>query len=275
MNPEISVTEALLKGKRTVHYPAIAILLLLAILSIILSFQKSIPILIPIVCILLAFILPFLYWLVMITKWRLWAFESVRDVHELKRRAISEGLIGEDGSIYEKLEFRSKDEKEKWSDILEKFKNKDIFIDDFSIANETVIYFSKTQIYFYVAFGLMAVAIGIYLYFIKNDLKKGIFLLGVGLYMVIKNYYKLIKRSPQITISNLGLSTKSTDFYSWDEISDAKLVIEFTGKEKKHFLMYNHPKGSEKLSIKELGISYTELESLLVLYQGRFYKGKT
>jgi hypothetical protein len=36
--------------------------------------------------------------------------------------------------------------------------------------------------------------------------------------------------------------------------------------------MYNHPKGSEKFSIKELGISYTELESLLVLYQGRFYK---
>ena len=275
MNPEISVTEALLKGKRTVHYPAIAILLLLAILSIILSFQKSIPILIPIVCILLAFILPFLYWLVMITKWRLWAFESVRNVHELKRRAISEGLIGEDGSIYEKLEFRSKDEKEKWSDILEKFKNKDIFIDDFSIANETVIYFSKTQIYFYVAFGLMAVAIGIYLYFIKNDLKKGIFLLGVGLYMVIKNYYKLIKRSPQITISNHVLSTESCEFYKWNEIIDAKLLIEYTGKEKKHFLMYNHPKGSKKFSIKELGISYTELESLLVLYQGRFYKGKT
>ncbi len=275
MNPEILVTEALLKGKRTVHYPAVAILLLSAILSIILSFQKSISIWLPLVCLLLAFIIPFIYWLVMITKWRLWAFESVRNVHELKRRAISEGLIGADGSIYEKLEIRSKNEKEKWSDILEKFKNKDIFIDDFSIADETVIYFSKNQIYFYLAFGLIAIAAGIYLYLIKNDWKKGIFLLGAGLYMAIKNYYKLMKRSPQINISNHGLSTKSTEFYKWDEIRDAKLVIEYTGKEKKHFLIYNHPKGFEKLSIKEFGISYTELESLLVLYQGRFNKGKT
>lgn len=274
MNPEISVTEALLKGKRTVHYPAVVILLLLVILSIILSFQKSIPIWLPIVCLLLALILPFIYWLVMITKWKLWAFDNVRNLHELKRRAISEGLIGADGSIYEKFEIKSKEDKKKWSEILERFKNKNVFIDDFSIADETVIYFSKTQMYLYLAFGLIAIATGIYLYLIKNDWKKGIFLLGFGLYMAINNYYKLIKRWPQITISNLGLSTKSTDFYSWDEISDAKLLIEFTGKEKKHFLMYNHPKGSEKLSIKELGISYTELESLLVLYQGRFYKGK-
>lgn len=211
----------------------------------------------------------------MITKWRLWAFDNVRNVHELKRRAISEGLIGEDGSIYEKLEIRSKEDKKKWSDILERFKNKDVFIDDFSIANETIIYYSKNQIYFYIAFGLIAIATGMYLYLIKNDLKKGIVLLGVGLFMAIKNYLKLIKRSPQITISNHGLSTKSTEFNKWDEIHDAKLVIEYKGKEMKHFLMYNHPKGSEKLSIKELGISFTEMESLLVLYQGRFYKGKT
>jgi hypothetical protein len=188
MITEISVSEALLKGKRTVHYPAIVILLLLAILSIILSFQKSIPIWLPIVCLLLAFILPFIYWFVMITKWRLWAFDNVRNVHELKRRAISEGLIGEDGSIYEKLEIRSKEDKKKWSDILERFKNKDVFIDDFSIANETIIYYSKNQIYFYIAFGLIAIATGMYLYLIKNDLKKGIVLLGVGLFMAINNY---------------------------------------------------------------------------------------
>lgn len=274
MNTELSVTEALLKGKRNVHYPAIGISLALVLISIVLSLQKSIPIWLPIVCLLLAFILPFIYWFVMITKWRLWAFDNVRNVHELKRRAISEGLIGADGSIYEKFEIQSKEDKKKWSEILERFKNNDVFIDDFSIADETVIYFSKTQMYLYLAFGLIAIAAGIYLYLIKNDWKKGIFLLGVGLYMAINNYYKLIKRLPQITISNLGLSTKSNDFYRWDEISDAKLVIEYTGKEKKHFLMYDHPKGSEKFSIKELGISYTELESLLVLYQGRFYKGK-
>jgi hypothetical protein len=43
----------------------------------------------------------------MITKWRVWAFENVRNVHELKKRAIQEKLISADSSIFEKTEIRT------------------------------------------------------------------------------------------------------------------------------------------------------------------------
>jgi hypothetical protein len=50
----------------------------------------------------------------MITKWRLWAFENVRNVHELKERAVQAKLIWPDHSIFEKMEIRSASDKERW-----------------------------------------------------------------------------------------------------------------------------------------------------------------
>jgi hypothetical protein len=60
---------------------------------------------------LFEFVFAWLIWLFMITKWRIWAFQNVRNVHELKKRAIIEILIWEVGNFFEKTEIRSNHDK--------------------------------------------------------------------------------------------------------------------------------------------------------------------
>jgi hypothetical protein len=64
-------------------------------------------------------ILCWLYWSIIVTKRRLWAFDNVRNFHELQKKAISKGLIWSDGGFFERTEVRSSDEKAKW--LLQQF----------------------------------------------------------------------------------------------------------------------------------------------------------
>jgi hypothetical protein len=76
----------------------------------------------------LGFIMPWFYWSLAITHWRLWAFENVRNVHELKNRAIKKKLIWKDGSFFETTEIRTALQKDHWIRLLEKFNKQDIFL---------------------------------------------------------------------------------------------------------------------------------------------------
>ena len=53
------------------------------------------------------FIAAWLWWSVQVPKWRLWAYERVDDVPELKRRAIEARLIWPDRSIFSRTEIKS------------------------------------------------------------------------------------------------------------------------------------------------------------------------
>ncbi len=63
---------------------------------------------------LIGIALSWLLWSFLITKWRVWAFNKVEehDLLLLKKMAIKNKLIWDDGSVYEKTEIRSNSEKE-------------------------------------------------------------------------------------------------------------------------------------------------------------------
>lgn len=48
-----------------------------------------------------------LWWSLSIPKWRLWAYERVVDIAQLKRSAVNAGLTWPDGSIFSKTEIKS------------------------------------------------------------------------------------------------------------------------------------------------------------------------
>lgn len=54
------------------------------------------------------FVLAWLWWSVMVPRWRLWAYERVDDIAKLKRVAVAVGLIWPDGWIFERTEIKSK-----------------------------------------------------------------------------------------------------------------------------------------------------------------------
>jgi hypothetical protein len=53
-------------------------------------------------------LLAWLWWSLTVPKWRLWAYERVIDIVELKRAAVAATLIWPDGSIFERTEIKSR-----------------------------------------------------------------------------------------------------------------------------------------------------------------------
>lgn len=52
--------------------------------------------------------LAWLSWSLLVPRWRVWAYERVEDLDELKWRGVSAGLIWRDGHFLERTEIRSK-----------------------------------------------------------------------------------------------------------------------------------------------------------------------
>jgi hypothetical protein len=128
MNTPISIDKAIAKGHIMINYPVVIIMWGTIAGCFYLGNQKIAPFWIIPMGFVLGFILAWLYWSIMITKWRLWAFENVCNVHELKERAVQEKLIWPDHSIFEKTEIRSASDKERWRLLQTKFDKDDEFI---------------------------------------------------------------------------------------------------------------------------------------------------
>jgi|JI10StandDraft_1071094.scaffolds.fasta_scaffold559545_1 hypothetical protein len=275
MNETISVDEAISKGHRMVNYPAMVIMFGTIGITVYLGFEKLIPAWFFIVGFLIAFGLAWLWWSFMITKWRVWAFENVRNVHELKRRAIQEKLIWTDKSIFEKTEIRTAIDNEKLSSLQNKFNQDDIFQDDLTVPSETVIYYSKGKNFLEMITMLCFLGVGIYLLLKTDSYFTGSLISIIGAYFGFKEYKEATNTEPQIIINNNGIKTISTDFHNWNEIENEDVISEGSGKHINYYLIYDYSDGSEHLNIDDYDTDQKSLNKLLILYRGRSRKKTT
>lgn len=66
----------------------------------------------PLAALGLSFVCGWLMWSSQITRWRLWAYRRVDDVDALKTAAVTASLIWPDGHVFERTEFRTRDQRE-------------------------------------------------------------------------------------------------------------------------------------------------------------------
>jgi len=223
--------------------------------------------------------LPFRFWSKRTTKWKLWAFEQVADVHELKRQAMRAALYAEDGSFLNRLQIRSADEDERWAALQYKFIKQPLFTDDDSIPVETVIYLSPYKTAISVIICSIPCVLGagaIYWTFHGQQSPWLTFFIGVGLiiYSAVFIYQlmrDIIANKPQIIISNKGITTITDGFHSWDSIRNETVRYGYSGKgNRRTFLHYDYLGGRTNFEIALLAISTKQLENLLVIYRGRY-----
>jgi len=269
MTEFVTVDEAISKGKRMVNYPVVAINFGFAVLTMFLSATKQIPFWGLAIGFVLGFILSWLWWSFKITKWRVWAFENVRNVHELKKRAIRERLIWPENNFLEKTEIWSAADKETWTLLQKKFDREDLFQDDLEIPDETIIYYSKGKNLFEMLLFLGCLLLGLYL------IKKETYIFGtilsvVGAYFGYREYKQVTNKEPQIIINDKGISTISTEFYSWELIFNEDVIGEGRGENTRYYLVYGHPLGAEHLEIEDYDTDSRSLSKLLGLYRGRY-----
>jgi hypothetical protein len=272
MYETVTVDEAIAKGHRMVNYPVAGIIVGTIGLACYLGIQAILPWWVFPLGIALSFVLGWLYWSIMITKWRLWAFENVRNVHELKKRAIQEKLIWPDGSFYEKTEIRGARDNDRWTGLQYKFAQEDVFHDDPSVPNETIIYYAKGKNFFEMAIMLVMMGGGIFMLVRTDNYIVGSIMAAVGAFLGYREFREATNTNPQIILNEQGIQTIDTPFYKWSEITDEEAISERSGKHTRHYLIYQYPGGQEKLSIDDYETNQKALNKLLILYRGRSQK---
>lgn len=272
MNETVTVDEAISKGHRMVNYPVIGIIVGTIALTFYLVNQKYVPLAGLPFGIVIAIVLGWLWWSFKITTWRIWAFDNVRNVHELKKRAIREKLIWPDNSFFVKTEIRSKSENDKLNSIANKFLLEDVFQDDLTVANETIIYYSRGQNFAEMTVMLICLGLGIYFILTTDNYIFGSILSILGIYYGYNEYKEATNTIPQIIINEKGIETINTEFHSWNCIENEEVISESSGKHTYFYLTYEHPDGVEHLQIDDYDTDQKSLNNLLILYRGRSKK---
>lgn len=270
MEETVTVDEALKKGHQMVNYPAMLFMFGPLSVCFYLGIEEILPSWIFPVGFIISFGLSWLYWSITITKWRLWAFANVRNVHELKKRAVQEKIIGADDSLFTKTEIRTSSDKEKWNSLQTKFNQEDIFHNDLTIPNETIIYYSKGKNFFQMTIGVGCLLVGICFLALSDSYIWGLLIFVFGAYWSYTEFREATNTEPQITLNEKGIQTISTEFHSWSDITNEEAIRETAGKSIHYYFIYDHPGGQEKLKINDYKIDQPTLNKLLRQYRARY-----
>lgn len=272
MRQEISVNKAINRGHLIVNIPVFICIIGIPALSFYLSNQNLIPKWGIGIGFVLGFVIAWLVWSFMVTKWRIWAFENVRNVHELKKRAIQEKLIWNDGNIFEKTEIRNSEDKSRLKKLEKKFEQEDEYREDHSLPLKMEIHYSKAYNYVELGVSILIIGVGIY-FFTKADIKQyilGAIISGIGLYSTIKEFRKALDTKPKIIIDSRGIQTKNVEFKNWSSIKSEEVIQEGYGKSAKSYLIYFYDEEEfEKIEIDSLNVPHREFENIIRTYRIR------
>jgi hypothetical protein len=275
MNETITVEEAISKGHRMTQLPITILAWGSFVLFITNTLTQNMSFWIFLIGYISGATLIIFWYIKMRYKWRLWAFDKVRNVHELKKRAIQENLIWPNYDIdFEMTAISSHKDKEKWSSIQKKFREDDLFQDDLSILNETIIYYSNRKNLGKKIIRLGCLAVGIYLLIKTDAYILGSVLSIIGAYFSFKEFKKLPNTEPQIILNDKGVKTISTEFFEWTQIQNEKVARE-DSESNSYYLVYDHPDGTERLCIEHYETNKIKLHNLLIIYRGRNKKKTT
>ena len=239
-----SVSEVLRRGQIEVNGPVRIILVVVPILSIFLSL--IIPEKYAVIGILsglfLAFVLAWLWWSYKIVKWRIWAFENTKksDWNKLKERAVIQKLIWNDGSIFERTEIRSKEDKRKIEKInseigqIEINKTEEDFSldkieDDPKVPTKIEYKYKRSETIMSAFLPIILITIGLYLISIDRII---IGILSVGMAIYHTDLNKIIdiwKKEIQFSIGDEGIDIKKFKqfgFVKWNNTQDISVDTE-------------------------------------------------
>jgi len=272
MRETVSVQQAISKGKWMLFLPMMLIFFGTIIGAVILFSMQLIPGWCIAIGFVLAFIFMWLYWSFAITKWRIWAFDNVRNVHELKRKAIQNRLIKEDGSFSQKTEIRSEAQKQKLKELEKKFLVEDVYYDDAALPKEIQIRFSKAGIVFGFILGGAFFLGALYVYILDRTNYICFLPMVLGGYFLFLSVKKITFKEPIIIINALGIQLVKTDLMSWQHITNDYVEMRRNGKYVHHYLSFDYNGQHNEIRIDDLAINMTKLEHMLQVYRVRYQK---
>jgi len=273
---QLTVNQAIKKGHQMVNYPVFAIMIIGFGITIYFSILKLNSLVIGTFGVS-TFVFMWLWWSIQITRWKILAFGNVRNVHELKRKAIEQQLIWNDDSWFNKTEIWSDAQKQEWQNIEKKFQNEDgieSIHDDGIVPQETIVKISGTLKWLY---GVMVIGCLILASIeIKDDeIFSALLLSVVAIFCGLLLLPKVLDTTPQLVLSNEGIKTKEANIVSWSQVKKANVVLQGRGRGVKWFLdLEYHSKNSNGkkgryIEISNFNPSPGKIEQLIKIYRQR------
>lgn len=265
----VTVITAIKKGKYFVSYPAIIISLIVMIPGFAIAALEWIENDQLFWFVLTGLGLGVVYWAVAVTKWRIWAFSSVQNVHQLQTKAIDCGIITAEGSFFRELEYRTKKDKEILIKLNEKFKQKDIFEKPKNLPKITKLYVNKPIIIFHLVLNLFLFYLTCFSIFFKGIELFTVFLFLVLCYFLQDQFRKVLSNKPQIILSKNGIETREHPPYKWSDIKDLKVYTKRSNKSAKFYLEYITPSKFISICLEDIQVDIDKLREALRIYRNK------
>jgi hypothetical protein len=273
MNENISVEKALNRGTLQLAFMPILIIVAVGAFSGYMNHLNIFKTPETILSIIAGFALGWFYWSNAVVNWKIWAYENVRNVHELKRKAIERNLIWSDGSWFEKTERKSQEQRRKLKYLEKKFLIEDVYFDNLAIPKETKIYYSKPSQFFLLIMGLGFNCLVFWLYLTTEKLEGySYFLVPIGIWLIFSSVKKLLTKNPQLVLNDTGITISNNETFSWFSISNENIISKQHGKHRSQYLSFNSNRQLFEIQIDELGISSKKIEKLIRVYRVRYKK---
>jgi hypothetical protein len=273
MKEIVSVNKALIIGRLVIYLPILLLFLISIFTSTMLYSLKYYKGWIVAVGFFGGIFISFIYRGFIVVKWKIWAFNNVRNVHELKEKAILNNLIFKDSSWINKTEIVTKKDKNLLNKLQYNFTKEDIFRDDISIPKITNIYFSKTNIVIGSFVVLFITFIGLYIVFIKENYF-GLTITPLVLLISYKLSKKIRDKDVQISIDDKFIYIKEYGSFEWQLIKNEKIDVtnDYINHNSTHFLKFDYNGQHIAKSINDLDTNYNKLDKLIKIYRVRFKK---
>jgi len=266
---EVSVDEAIKAGNVFVNCPSMFILLIIVIPGFVMSILKWIDNKQLGWFILIGFGLAIAFWAVAVTKWRIWAFTNVRNVHQLKTKARDRSIIPEEGSFFEKIEFKSQQDKKVLKELQHKFEMEDVFEKRTDFPEKIEIFASKSLAIFYL---ILFLSMFVFLCFaIYGSGIEWILIICffISIYFIRTYSSKLISNKPQIILSRKGIETSEHQLRDWSKIKRLKIRKKMSNKSYKFYLEYWTSSEVVSICLEDLNVGIDELREALRIYRGK------
>ena len=210
------------------------------------------------------FSLSWLYWGVMVTYWRILTYSKVKNVPELKKKAINAFLIWPDKHWLIHAEFRTNLQRKRLRNIdrqlFVRHRSKTTPIDpQIDTSDDVKIYYKSEINYIELIFSIMIFISGLVLLYIQEIYLAFIFVL-FGLIGSIYELRQISDRNAQIDINANGIETNASGFVPWSQIVDTKFEEIRRGKRINKYFVFNHKEATNPNLIHEDKIELTELE---------------
>ncbi len=213
----------------------------------------------------LPLLLAWLYRSYAVTRWKIWAYTHVEDVHRLRTKARQQGIVTLPGTWLEKSELRSRSDKKKLLALREKF---DASYPDLpELPEKTFIYYSRWKLgASFLLAGIIAFAaigtMGQSEYFWVGYLIASFMLITIW-----QNILAFFNRKPQLILSRKGIEIAGKNFYPWGKLRTIKIEIRGKSRNEEIWLCYTHGKNEETLNLNNHAVSKEELEILIRRYR--------